>query len=70
MSESLASLPLPRPSRPRSGGIRRPRRQSRACLMCLETFKSSGPEERVCQPCKDTDEWANAMAVTKGFIEW
>jgi hypothetical protein len=38
--------------------------------MCLETFKSSGPEERVCQPCKDTDEWANAMAVTKGFIEW
>jgi hypothetical protein len=30
----------------------------------------SGPGERICLACKETDSWRNAVAATKGFIEW
>jgi hypothetical protein len=30
----------------------------------------SGPGERICLICKETDDWRNAVASTKGFIEW
>lgn len=50
--------------------IRRPRRKARACLSCRQTFMGSGPGERICLICKETDNWRNAVAATKGFIEW
>ncbi len=30
----------------------------------------SGPGERICLICKETDNWRNAVAASKGFIEW
>lgn len=30
----------------------------------------SGPGERICLICKETDDWRNAVAATNGFIEW
>jgi hypothetical protein len=29
-----------------------------------------GSGERICPACKETDSWQNAVAATKGFIEW
>jgi len=51
-------------------GFRRPRRKARSCLNCRQSFMGSGPGERICETCKASDDWANAVAATKGFIEW
>ena len=50
--------------------IRRSRRKARSCLNCRQSFMGSGPGERICLICKETDDWRNAVAATKGFIEW
>ena len=31
--------------------------QERPCLKCQEPFNSSGKTNRVCIPCKESDEW-------------
>jgi hypothetical protein len=60
----------PAVSNTRIGAVRRPRRKARSCLKCRQTFMGSGPGERICLICKETDDWRNAVASTKGFIEW
>ncbi|MFM9843542.1 MAG: hypothetical protein ACKVOI_11295 [Dongiaceae bacterium] len=60
----------PNPLRPQTGAMRRPRRKARSCLKCRQSFMGSGPGERICLACKETDNWSNAVAATKGFIEW
>jgi hypothetical protein len=57
-------------SNTRISAIRRPRRKARSCLSCRQTFMGSGPGERICLICKESDNWRNAVAATKGFIEW
>jgi hypothetical protein len=42
----------------------------RRCLACGQVFPSSGAVERICAPCKGSEDWADAMAVTKGHIAW
>ena len=44
-----------------STGEHRAARQ-RKCLMCQETFTSSGIGERVCTPCKSTDLWSSGTS--------
>ena len=34
---------------------------NRSCLKCGSTFKSSGPGNRVCEPCKSRIEWTEAL---------
>jgi hypothetical protein len=63
------------PTRARAGPIRgrRPRRAARAprrCLSCSQWFNSAGAEERVCEPCKAGEDWADAMATCYGHIAW
>lgn len=66
------SDPTPPPGSASSGlaAAKRRRRRSRPCLRCRQVFRGSGPEERICTLCKETDSWQNAVAATKGFIEW
>ena len=53
-----------------SAGVpKRPARR-RACLACGEGFASGGPHERICGPCKDTEEWRDLAAAAKGHILW
>jgi hypothetical protein len=47
---------------------RRPK--GRRCLACRRVFPSSGAAERICGPCKDSEDWADAVATTKGHIAW
>ena len=42
----------------------------RACLSCGERFASEGPHERICGPCKDTEEWRDLAAAARGHILW
>jgi hypothetical protein len=42
----------------------------RACLSCGEVFASEGPHERICGPCKDTEEWRDLAAAAQGHILW
>ena len=53
----------------RVGVVERPARR-RACLACGEGFASGGPHERICGPCKDTEEWRDLAAAAKGHILW
>ena len=43
----------------KQGGARRRRRSARVrcCLACGATFVSASPYLRICEPCKDSDEW-------------
>jgi hypothetical protein len=66
---SAAQSPLP-VSDSQIRPVRRPRRQQRSCLRCRQAFMGRGPGERICLACKETDSWQNAVAATKGFIEW
>ncbi len=56
------------PARKASGGKSSARRRS--CLACRQSFDSDGPHERVCAPCKDTEEWRDLAAAAKGHILW
>ena len=47
-----------------------PAARRRACLACGEGFASGGPHERICGPCKDTEEWRDLAAAAKGHILW
>jgi len=60
-----------RPATPgaRAGVAKRPQRR-RACLACGQGFASAGPHERICGPCKDTEEWRDLAAAAKGHILW
>jgi hypothetical protein len=49
---------------------RQGRRARRDCLACRQPFSSSGAAERICSPCKGSEDWADAVAVTKGHIAW
>jgi hypothetical protein len=51
------------------GVAKRPERR-RACLACGQGFASAGPHERICGPCKDTEEWRDLAAAAKGHILW
>ncbi len=31
--------------------------RKKACLKCQEEFNSEGNSNRICEPCKETDEW-------------
>ena len=53
----------------RVGMVKRPARR-RACLACGRGFASGGPHERICGPCKDTEEWRDLAAAAKGHILW
>jgi hypothetical protein len=53
----------------RVGGTKRPAGR-RACLACGQGFASAGPHERICGPCKDTEEWRDLAAAAKGHILW
>jgi hypothetical protein len=53
----------------RVGVVKRPARR-RACLACGQGFASAGPHERICGPCKDTEEWRDLAAAAKGHILW
>jgi hypothetical protein len=66
-SDAQPALPV---SNTKIKAMRRPRRKARSCLYCRQTFMGSGPGERICLNCKETDEWRNAVAASKGFIEW
>jgi hypothetical protein len=69
--DNASDFPTPLPvSNKRISAIRRPRRKARSCLNCRQTFMGNGPGERICPICKETDSWRNAVAATKGFIEW
>jgi hypothetical protein len=46
------------------------RQARRRCLACSRAFSSSGAAERICAPCKGSEDWADAVAVTKGHIAW
>ena len=52
-----------------AGGARQPARR-RACLACGQGFVSAGPHERICGPCKDTEEWRDLAAAALGHILW
>ena len=56
------------PARKASSGKSSARRRS--CLACRQGFDSDGPHERVCAPCKDTEEWRDLAAAAKGHILW
>jgi hypothetical protein len=64
------------PMPPRAGAesspapIKRKGWRSRPCLRCRRVFRGGGPAERICGFCKETDSWRNAVAASKGFIEW
>ena len=63
-----------RPSMPATpaagaGGTMQPARR-RACLGCGQGFASGGPHERICGPCKDTEEWRDLAAAALGHILW
>ena len=51
------------------GVVRRAARR-RSCLACGQGFASDGPHERICGPCKDTEEWRDLAAAAKGHILW
>ena len=34
----------------------------RSCLCCRQDFTSAGPHERICQPCKESEEWVVGAA--------
>lgn len=70
MTEAITPAPLPGPPVPEIVAPKRRRRRSRPCLRCRQVFQGDGPGERICLPCKESDDWANAVAATKGFIEW
>ena len=48
----------------------RPAGRRRACLACGQGFASGGPHERICGPCKDTEEWRDLAAAAQGHILW
>jgi len=48
----------------------KPAARCRPCLACGERFASEGPHERICPPCKDTEEWRDLAAATGGHILW
>jgi RNA polymerase subunit RPABC4/transcription elongation factor Spt4 len=50
-------------------GAKRPAAR-RACLACGQGFASAGPHERICGPCKDTEEWRDLAAAARGHILW
>jgi hypothetical protein len=52
------------------GESRQRRATGRRCLACRRVFPSSGAAERICSPCKDSEDWADAVAATKGHIAW
>lgn len=52
------------PTRARSGTRRRD------CLLCSAAFPSQGPHQRICDACKETDNWRNGAAVTGGHTAW
>jgi hypothetical protein len=35
------------------------KRMGRKCLACTRTFSSTGPENRVCSPCKELEAWSS-----------
>jgi len=61
----------PMPATPGAGvgGAKRPTGR-RTCLSCGQGFASAGPHERICGPCKDTEEWRDLAAAAKGHILW
>ena len=48
----------------------RPACRRRPCLACGQGFASAGPHERICGPCKDTEEWRDLAAAAQGHILW
>ena len=67
--------PKPPPTRARAEPIgghrsRKTARSARCCLSCSQWFDSAGAEERVCEPCKAGEDWANAMATCYVHIAW
>ena len=70
MTEASTPTPLPGSPVTQIAARKGRRRRSRACLRCRQVFRGDGPGERICLPCKESDDWANAVAATKGFIEW
>jgi hypothetical protein len=59
------------PARPAAPvGIAKQPARRRACLACGQGFASGGPHERICGPCKDTEEWRDLAAAAKGHILW
>lgn len=40
----------------------RPGARARNCLRCASPFHSSGPGNRICDPCKETQDWLNGDA--------
>ena len=59
-----------RPATPALGGASRRPARRRACLACGQGFASDGPHERICGPCKDTEEWRDLAAAAQGHILW
>ena len=55
--------------RPAAAHARTPARR-RPCLCCGERFASGGAHERICGPCKDTEEWRDLAAAARGHILW
>ena len=41
----------------------------RVCLMCLTKFPSVGRHNRICNGCKDTNEYRNALEVTEYNVQ-
>ena len=38
-------------------------RKQRCCLRCQKAFTSTWPGERVCQPCKSSSDWRDAICI-------
>jgi hypothetical protein len=49
---------------------RRPEPQPRRCLSCSLWFSSAGAGERLCELCKSSEDWADAVAACHGYIAW
>jgi hypothetical protein len=63
-SPRSAAMPVQKAARAKAADGRR------SCLACGQGFASDGPHERICAPCKDTEEWRDLAAAAQGHILW